>query len=82
MKQFYSGTPYIPREIFLPGDIEERQVLEAWLSEKRGQKVTPKQFYNSILFQTTYRKGNINITPSNIGLGNVENKSSAGASSP
>lgn len=40
MKQFYSGTPYIPREIFLPGDIEERQVLEAWLSEKRGQKVT------------------------------------------
>lgn len=27
--------------------------------------------------ETTYRKGNVNITPSNIGLGNVENKSSA-----
>lgn len=27
--------------------------------------------------ESTYRKGNVNITPANIGLGNVENKSSA-----
>lgn len=27
--------------------------------------------------ETTYRTGNVNITPSNLGLGNVENKSSA-----
>lgn len=39
MKQFYSGTPFIPREIMLPEDVEDRQVLEEWLSEKRGSKV-------------------------------------------
>ncbi len=39
MKQFYSGTPFIPREIMLPRDIEEREVLEEWLSSRRGGKV-------------------------------------------
>ena len=39
IKQFYSGTPFIPREIMLPQEIEEREVLENWLSGKRGSKV-------------------------------------------
>ena len=40
MKQFYSGTPFIPREIIVQEVIEEASVLEAWLGNKRGTKVT------------------------------------------
>ena len=39
IKQFYAGTPYIPRELLLQNEIEEEEVLSQWLSEKRGQKV-------------------------------------------
>ena len=39
IKQFYSGTPFIPREIMLPQEIEEQEVLADWLGEKRGRKV-------------------------------------------
>ncbi len=39
IKQFYSGTPFIPREIMLPEVIEEPEVLSDWLTEKRGGKV-------------------------------------------
>ena len=39
IKQFYSGTPFIPREIILPQDIDEKEVLENWLAERRGNKV-------------------------------------------
>lgn len=39
MKQFYSGTPYIPKEIMLPMEIEEHEVLEEWMTARRGGKV-------------------------------------------
>jgi excinuclease ABC subunit C len=40
VKQFYSGTPFIPREIMIQENIGELEVLEAWLTKKRGKKVT------------------------------------------
>ena len=39
MKQFYSGTPFIPREIMIPCEIEVQSVLEEWLGKRKGQKV-------------------------------------------
>ena len=39
VKQFYAGTPFIPRELMLQEEIEEIDVLEEWLSKKRGQRV-------------------------------------------
>ncbi len=39
LKQYYAGTPFIPKMIMLPYPIEEVEVLETWLSNKRGQKV-------------------------------------------
>ena len=39
LKQFYAGTPLLPREIMLPEAIEEQAVIEDWLSGKRGQRV-------------------------------------------
>lgn len=39
LKQFYAGTPFIPKEIMLQEEIEETEVISQWLTEKRGQKV-------------------------------------------
>lgn len=39
LKQFYAGTPYIPKEIFLDTATEEEELLTDWLSAKRGQRV-------------------------------------------
>ena len=39
VKQFYSGTPFIPREIMIPCEIEDQSVLEEWLGKRKGQKV-------------------------------------------
>jgi excinuclease ABC subunit C len=39
LKQFYAGTPYIPKEIFLGTWTEEEELITEWLSAKRGQKV-------------------------------------------
>lgn len=42
IKQFYAGTPYIPSELMLPLEVEDIEVLEEWLSQKRGHKVQIK----------------------------------------
>ena len=43
VKQFYAGTPFIPRELMLQEEIEEIDVLEEWLSKKRGHIRVPKK---------------------------------------
>ena len=40
LTQFYSGTPYLPKEIMLPFEIEDTSLIEQWLTAKRGQKVS------------------------------------------
>lgn len=40
IKQFYAGTPYIPRELLLPYELEEEALLTEWLTKRRGHKVT------------------------------------------
>ena len=40
IKQYYAGTPFLPGELMLPEEIEEQELLESWLSAKKGQKVT------------------------------------------
>lgn len=39
VKQFYAGTPFIPRELLLQTPLEEEEVISQWLTAKRGQKV-------------------------------------------
>lgn len=39
MKQFYAGTPFIPKEIMLQREIEDTEIIEEWLTSRRGQKV-------------------------------------------
>lgn len=40
VKQFYSGTPFIPRQIMLQEPVADIAILEDWLTKKRGHKVT------------------------------------------
>ena len=39
VKQFYAGTPFLPREIMLSEEIGDIPLLEDWLSGRKGQKV-------------------------------------------
>ena len=39
VKQFYAGTPFIPKELLLQVEIEEAEVIGQWLGERRGSKV-------------------------------------------
>ena len=39
IKQFYAGTPYIPRELMVQEELKESNLLEEWLTQKRGHKV-------------------------------------------
>jgi len=46
IKQFYLRTDFIPEEIFIPFDIDEKKEIEEWLKKKRNGRVSiviPKQ---------------------------------------
>ena len=62
IKQFYSGTPFIPRELMISDEVEEQEILEEWLSEKRGQKVrirVPKKGTKEKLVELAQRNAQI-----------------------
>lgn len=40
LKQFYSGTPFIPKEILLQCDIPDFELISQWLSQEKGQRVS------------------------------------------
>ena len=39
VKQFYAGTPFIPKELLIQEELEEEEIITEWLSKKRGSKV-------------------------------------------
>lgn len=39
IKQFYAGTPFIPKELLLQENIDDLELITEWLTAKRGQKV-------------------------------------------
>ncbi len=42
VKQFYAGTPFIPRELMLQYEIEDMPLIEKWLTQRRGGRVYVK----------------------------------------
>ena len=42
IKQYYGGSPFIPRELFLQEEVKDTKLIEEWLSGKRGGRVTIK----------------------------------------
>lgn len=65
IKQFYAGTPYLPAELMMqeePGDME---LLEEWLTEKRGHKVhirIPKKGSKEKLVELAQRNAALILT--------------------
>ncbi len=39
VKQYYSGIPYLPKEILVEEELEDKLILEDYLSERRGSQV-------------------------------------------
>ncbi|MCX4323899.1 MAG: excinuclease ABC subunit UvrC [Lachnospiraceae bacterium] len=39
VKQFYAGTPYIPKELMLQEEIADIEILEKWLGARKGGRV-------------------------------------------
>lgn len=39
IKEYYGGTPFIPAKIVVQDEPEEGEILENWLTKRRGQKV-------------------------------------------
>ena len=54
IKQFYLGTAYVPKEIFIEEEVEDMEAISKWLSGKKGSKVTlrvPKRGEKSELME-------------------------------
>ncbi len=43
IKQFYSGSSFIPKEILVDCDIEDRDIIKSWLDQIKGSKVSIKK---------------------------------------
>lgn len=39
VKQFYAGTPFIPRELMLQYELGDGELIEKWLTERKGARV-------------------------------------------
>ena len=58
LKQFYAGTPFIPKEIMLQEEVEDMELVSQWLEKKKGQKVritVPKKGTKEKLVELTYQ---------------------------
>lgn len=40
VKQYYQDAMYVPKEIILPAHVDETVIIEQWLRQKKGTKVT------------------------------------------
>lgn len=64
IKQFYSGTPFIPKEIILQDEIEDVIIIEEWLSTLKGQKVSinvPKKGEKKKLLDIASKNATVSI---------------------
>ena len=39
VKQFYAGTPFLPKELWVQTELEDTEIISRWLSARKGQKV-------------------------------------------
>lgn len=65
IKQMYSGTPYIPREIWTEEEVEDAEAIREWLSAKRERKVyfrVPKRGQKERLLELAKRNAYMVLT--------------------
>ena len=62
IKQYYAGTPFIPRELMLQAAPEEEELLAEWLSKKKGSKVyihVPKKGQKERLVELAFKNASM-----------------------
>jgi excinuclease ABC subunit C len=64
LKQFYLDAPFIPAEVHVPADFEDRDLLEDWLSQRRGRKVeihTPQRGMKREMIELVHRNARLSF---------------------
>ncbi|HEX4999618.1 MAG TPA: excinuclease ABC subunit UvrC [Terriglobia bacterium] len=62
LKQRYVDGPFIPTEIHVPADFDDRPLLEQWLSARRGRKVeirTPQRGFKREMIDLAHRNARL-----------------------
>lgn len=62
VRQFYAASPFLPKELMLECGIEDQQLVEEWLSSRRGSRVylkVPKRGQRSRLVQMAHENAEI-----------------------
>ena len=65
IKQYYGGTPYIPRELHVQYDVYDKEVLESWLKGLSGFKVsivTPKKGDKEKMIELAFKNATMVLT--------------------
>jgi excinuclease ABC subunit C len=64
LKQYYVDAPFIPVEIHVPADFEDHDLLEGWLSERRGRRVeirTPQRGMKREMMELVHRNARLSF---------------------
>src|SRR5262245_22170019 len=64
LKQYYVDAPFIPVEIHVPAEFEDLDLLQSWLSERRGRKVeirTPQRGMKRELMELVHRNARLSF---------------------
>lgn len=64
IKQFYAGTTFIPKEIILQEEIDELEIIQSWLSDRKGHKVyikVPKKGEKSKLVEMAEKNAELTL---------------------
>ncbi len=65
IKQFYAGTPFIPRQIMLSVESSDTELIENWLSSKKGSRVyliNPKKGQKEKLIELAEHNAMLTLT--------------------
>ena len=65
VKQFYAGTPFIPKELMLQYEIEDMELIEKWLGGRRGSRVylrVPKKGSKEKLLELAAKNASLVLT--------------------
>ncbi|MDR0843318.1 MAG: excinuclease ABC subunit UvrC [Acidobacteriota bacterium] len=60
--QYYLSDNFIPKEIYIPADMEDAEILEEWFTERKGRKVTirtPRRGLKSDMMDLVMRNADV-----------------------
>jgi len=64
LNQYYLQDTFTPREIYIPADIEDAEVFESWLSERKGSRVyirSPRRGLKSEMLDLVMRNAHLSF---------------------